>query len=104
MNQTLSTIRQEVLEYIATLPKGKVTTYKILAGRFQTHPRTIAAIMKYNQDPIKYPCYKVIAHSGKISGYNTKSWVPEKIKKLQKDGVEIMWGVIPKKYIFDETR
>jgi O-6-methylguanine DNA methyltransferase len=81
---------KKVLESLLKIPKGKVTTYKNLAQKFDTHPRAIAQIMRGNKHPIDYPCYKVIASSGKISGYNTKRGVEEKIEKLEADGIKII--------------
>jgi len=55
--------KQEVLEYLQTIPKGKVTTYKNIAKIFGIHPRAVAMYMKYNEFPDKYPCYKVVAYN-----------------------------------------
>lgn len=94
-------IDKEILEYLQTIPKGKITSYKFLAGKFGVHPRKIAAVMRYNKDPITYPCYKVLAESGKISWYNTVRWVEEKIEKLEADWIAIINGVVEKKYFID---
>ena len=93
------TLKTQVLEYLQTIPKGKVTTYKNIWKKFGIHPRAVAMIMKHNKKPEIYPCYKVIATSGKISGYNTAKWVSEKIEKLQNDGIEIIDGKIDEKFI-----
>ena len=58
--------KQEILEYLQKIPKGKVMTYKSLADVFGVHPRKIAMTMKYNKEPDVYPCYKIISASGKI--------------------------------------
>lgn len=100
MQKISQKLRQEVLEYIKTIPKWYITTYKLLATKFNTHPRTISSIMKYNKDPIKYPCYKVISHSWELSWYNTKRWVCEKIEKLQKDWIEIINKKINTRFYF----
>jgi len=92
-------LNKNVLESLLKIPKWKVTTYKNLALRFDTHPRAIAQIMRYNKDPITYPCYKVIASSGKISGYNSERWVIEKVEKLRADGIPIIGMKISKEYI-----
>ena len=92
-------MKQRVLEYLCTIPKGKVTTYKNIWQKFDIHHRVVASIMRYNQFPEKYPCYKVIASSGKVSGYNTEKWVLEKIEKLQKDGIVIENGKISDDFI-----
>jgi O6-methylguanine-DNA--protein-cysteine methyltransferase len=50
-----------VLQFLQTLPKNKVTTYKALAEKFETHPRAIATYMRTNKELDVYPCYKVVA-------------------------------------------
>lgn len=92
-------MKQKTLEYLLTIPKWKVTTYKNIAIIFNTHPRAIASIMRSNKYPDIYPCYKVIASSGKISWYNTKRWVEEKIERLKNDWIEIINWKIEDKYI-----
>lgn len=92
-------LRKKVLEYLQTIPKGKVTTYKNIWKIFWIHSRAVASVMKYNKFPEIFPCYKVISHSGNISGYNTDGWISEKILKLQNDGIEIIDGKIDKKFI-----
>jgi O6-methylguanine-DNA--protein-cysteine methyltransferase len=42
---------RSILEYLLKIPNGKVSTYKILADRFEVHPRKIASVMKYNTYP-----------------------------------------------------
>jgi alkylated DNA nucleotide flippase Atl1 len=93
-------IKSQILSYLQTIPKGKVSTYKLIAEKFWVHPRSVAQVMRYNKDPITYPCYKVIAHDWKISWYNTERWVQEKIEKLEKDGIEIINWKINNKYFF----
>lgn len=95
----LKNMKQQVLEYLQTIPAWKVTTYKNIWKIFGLHPRAVASIMRFNREPEIFPCYKVIASSGKISGYNTEKWVSEKIEKLQNDGIVIVNGKIDKKFI-----
>ena len=91
-------IDKQILKYLCEIPKWKITSYKNLAIKFWVHPRKIASVMRYNKDPIKYPCYKVLADSWKISGYNTNRWVEEKIEKLEADWIKVINGVVDKKY------
>lgn len=51
----------QVLSFLQTLPKNRVTTYKALAEKFGTHPRAIATYMRTNKELDIYPCYKVVA-------------------------------------------
>ena len=92
-------LNKKVLEALLKIPRWKVTTYKNLALKFDTHPRAIAQIMRYNKDPIKYPCYKVIASTWKISWYNTERWVIEKVEKLRADNIQIIGMKIAQEYI-----
>lgn len=89
---------EKILEFILTIPKGKVSSYKYLADRFWVHPRKIASVMKYNKSTFKYPCYKILADSGKIGWYNSEKWIMEKIEKLEADGVRVTDGKVDKKY------
>lgn len=95
----MADIKQDILEYILGIPKGKVMTYKTLADVFGVHPRKVAMTMKYNDMPDFFPCYKVISHSGKVSGYNSGEGESTKIKLLEADGIEVIDGKIPRKYI-----
>jgi len=91
-------IDQQILQYLQTIPEWKVVSYKFLWEKFWVHPRKIASVMRYNKDPITYPCYKVLWFDGKISGYNTKKGVSEKIEKLISDGIKISQNKVDKKY------
>lgn len=95
----MSDIKQDILEYLLGIPKGKVMTYKTLADVFWVHPRKVAMTMKYNKYPWVFPCYKVIAHSGKVSGYNAGEWQETKIQMLEKEGIKIIDGKISREYI-----
>jgi len=92
-------LKIEVLEYLKTIPKSKVTTYKNIALKFWIHPRAVASIMRWNKFPEIYPCYKVISSSWKISWYNTERWVEEKVEKLKCDWIEIINWKIDKKFV-----
>lgn len=85
------------------IPKGKVTTYGALAKTTKSSPRAIGQIMKINEHPEIYPCYKVIASNGAIGGYAgcvKGKKIDEKIAKLRKDGIKINNGKIDlKKYL-----
>lgn len=91
------------LVMLKKIPKGKVTTYGILAKACGSSPRAIGQIMKRNKYPEVYPCYKVICADGKIGGYAGKTkgrMINEKIEKLRKDGIEIKNEKIDKRYFW----
>lgn len=92
-------IKQDILEYLIWIPRGKVMTYKTLADVFWVHPRKVAMTMKYNEHPWVFPCYKVIAHSWKVSGYNAWEWQKTKILMLEAEGIEVINGKVDKRFI-----
>lgn len=82
-----------VLQFLNTIPRNKVTTYKALAEKFNTHPRAIATYMRTNKEYDKYACYKVVAADWGLSGYILG--VPEKQKRLEKDWIRVSnWKVL----------
>lgn len=84
--------KNEVLSFLQTLPRNKVTTYKALAEKFSTHPRAIATYMRTNKELDTYPCYKVVANDGWLSGYVL--WIDEKRKRLNQDGISITDDIV----------
>lgn len=85
----MSTITQDILNFLQTIPKGKVATYKSIANRFNTHPRAVATIMRTNKYPEIYPCYKVVSVSGDLLWYSAKEGPKTKKELLKADGVII---------------
>ncbi len=87
----------EVLRMLTKIPKGKVTTYGTLAKAAKTSPRAVGQIMRRNERPEMYPCYKVVSSSGKIHGYSgcmSGKIHNKKISLLKKDGIIIEKGKI----------
>ncbi len=82
------------------IPKGKATTYKLLAEACGTSPRAIGSIMSGNKNPEKYPCYKVVRTDGNVGGYSSKGGCRRKAELLKKDGIEIVNGKIDKRYFW----
>ena len=83
------------------IPKGKVTTYKELARATKSSPRAIGSVMRYNKNPKRYPCYKVIKSDGSIGGYSGQTKgknIRKKISLLTRDGIKIKNDKIDKKY------
>lgn len=80
------------------IPKGKVATYRELARVCKTSPRAIGRIMAGNEHPKEYPCYKVVASNGELTGYSALGGVRTKEKLLLKDGIKLEKGRVPKEY------
>ncbi|MCH7551956.1 MGMT family protein [Patescibacteria group bacterium] len=80
------------------IPKGRVATYKEMARVCKTSPRAIGRIMAGNDHPKEYPCYKVVASNGKLTGYSAPGGLVTKAKLLKKDGIEIKKGIVSSQY------
>lgn len=60
-------LEQMVLEFLQTIPRGKVVTYGQIAA-FLGNPKLARAVgnaLHRNPDGEKYPCYKVVDRSSK---------------------------------------
>jgi len=75
-------------QILKEVPKGKVTTYKILANVLGTKAyRAVGSAMKNNPYAPRVPCHRVIKSNGEIGEY--AFGVQKKIALLEKEGIEI---------------
>ncbi len=90
-------MRKQIESILSNLPKGKVTTYKAMADKLDSHPRGVASVLASNKDLENVHCYKVVNSQGGISGY--AGGIENKISLLKNDGIEVIDNNIPEKYI-----
>jgi deoxyribonuclease V len=99
-------IKQETLELLLQIPKGKVTTYRALAVALgdEVAARAVGQIMAQNEQPDKYPCYKVVHASGEVGNYSAPGGTAEKVARLKAEGIEIRDGRIANlhRYLFTD--
>jgi O-6-methylguanine DNA methyltransferase len=88
----MSPLAIKLYQTLQSIPRGKVTTYGILATYLETSPRAIASMLAANTELDRYPCYRVVHTDGRIGGY--RGGVPEKIRRLEDDEVRINDGKI----------
>jgi O-6-methylguanine DNA methyltransferase len=65
------TFRDDVMEVVKAIPRGRLLTYKQvaeLAGRPKAY-RAVGNILNTNYDP-SIPCHRVVRSDGKTGGYN----------------------------------
>lgn len=92
---------QKIYMLLKRIPNGKVTTYGELAKATRLHPRTVGMLMKKNERPDEFPCYKVVRSDGSIGGYSGKKGIKTKIRLLEKDGISVKKGKIDiKKHLY----
>lgn len=85
---------KELQMLLTKIPRGKVSTYKVVARKLKIHPRFAGRLLSQNPCPEKYPCYRVVFSDGRI--------VRKNIKMLKKEGIEIKNNRTDlKKYFFD---
>ncbi|MDO8647194.1 MAG: MGMT family protein [Candidatus Diapherotrites archaeon] len=85
---------RRVLQLTSQIPKGKVSTYLLLAraaGNAKA-ARAVGNALNANPAPVKVPCHRVVCSDGKIGGY--VFGVKKKILLLEKEGVKVKNGRI----------
>lgn len=84
---------QRCYELLKLIPKGKVTTYKLMAEALGTKAyRAVGNAMAKNPEPIAVPCHRVVKSNGEIGGYALG--VEKKIALLESEGVRIENGKV----------
>lgn len=84
---------EDCYKLLRKIPKGKVTTYKILAEKLGSKGyRAIGQIVGANRDIPKTPCHRVVKSNGEIGGY--AFGVENKIAILASEGVKISDGKV----------
>ncbi len=83
----------KLYELLKEIPKGKVTTYKVLADKLKTKGyRAVGQIVGANPNAPQVPCHRVVRADGGVSGY--AFGVEKKIALLKSEGVEIKNGKV----------
>ena len=82
-------LQLQVWEKLKEIPKGKVTTYGLLAKAIGKPKavRAVATAVGKNPDLITVPCHRVIRSDGSVGKYVNGQ--EEKIQILKKEGVVI---------------
>jgi methylated-DNA-[protein]-cysteine S-methyltransferase len=86
---------------VRKIPKGKVTTYKLLAEALGTRAwRAVGNALSHNPELVTTPCHRVVQSDGGIGGY--AGGVERKIALLESEGVTIREGKVAdmERYLF----
>ena len=89
-------MKQRVLEYLSTIPAGKVATYGSVAAAVG-HPgaaRAVGNILHRNPDPHRLPCHRVVSASGRLAPNFAFGGPEGQRKKLEAEGVEVADGKV----------
>ena len=92
MKKSLGTkFEQKVWNYLKTIPKGKIKTYKQVAIGIKNpkSARAVANACAKNPYAPKIPCHRVIRSDGGLGGYSGRGGIRQKLKLLRLEKVPI---------------
>lgn len=86
---SLTDFEQKILTVVSRVPKGKVTTYKLLAKAVDAPKAARAVGNALHKNPCAplIPCHRVVKTSGALGGYGGGE--DKKIQLLRQEGVYI---------------
>lgn len=89
---TGNSLSQRVYEYLTTIPKGKVVTYKQVAESLGNKglARVVGSTLHKNPDGDKYPCYKVLNSKGELAEAFVFGGKQIQKKRLEQDGIKVI--------------
>ena len=80
--------RDKIYAKLKEVPRGKITTYKILANSIGSKAyRAVGTAMNKNPYAPRVSCHRVVNSSGKVGKF--ASGIKNKIKMLKKEGILI---------------
>ena len=81
----------KVWNYLKTIPKGTVKTYKqvAIAIKCPTSVRAVANACGKNPYAPKIPCHRVIRSDGGLGGYSGRGGIKTKLRLLRSEKVYI---------------
>ena len=88
----------EVCQFLKSVPKGEVTTYKALGEKLGTKAyRAVGQALKHNPYAPDVPCHRVVRSDGTIGGFMGKTdgeEIQKKIRLLRSEGIVVEHGKI----------
>ncbi|MGQ9639499.1 MAG: MGMT family protein [Candidatus Bathyarchaeia archaeon] len=89
---------EEVWSLLRKIPRGKVTTYKIIAEAMGSKAyRAVGNACRRNPYTPTVPCHRVVNSNGRVGGFGGKTSgrnVERKIQMLRREGVKVKNGKI----------
>ena len=95
-----NSFNQEIYKLLKKVPKGKITTYKMLAEALGTKAyRAVGQAMRCNPHAPIVPCHRVVKSDGSIGGFSGSTnpngkEIKRKINMLRKEGVKVDYNRI----------
>jgi len=84
----MKTFNEQCYDLLMQIPKGKVTTYKLIAEALNTKAyRAVGNAMKNNPNVLTVPCHRVVNSNGYVGGY--VNGIEKKVELLKSEGIDI---------------
>lgn len=89
--QKLSAFAKQVYSQLKKVPKGRVTTYAVLARSIGTKAyRAVGMVLSKNPYAPVVPCHRVVRSDGNIGGFmghKNGKFVEKKMRMLKEEGI-----------------
>jgi O-6-methylguanine DNA methyltransferase len=89
---------EKVWKLMEKIPKGKVTTYSLIAKKLNTKAyRAVGNACRKNPYAPRVPCHRVVKSDGSVGGFGGKTSgkkVDDKIRLLRKENVHVRNGKV----------
>lgn len=103
MNSSTDQLKLAILQQIAAVPAGYVSSYGGIAKAvgYPSHSRFVGSLLKTLPKDTKVPWHRIVNAQGKISFPMDSPAFNEQKKRLENEGVVILKGKISKQYFFN---
>lgn len=81
---------KRILGELIHVPRGRVTTYGLLARAACSSPRGVGSVMAANPLPLLIPCHRVVRSDGSLGGFGMGLGLKRRLLKLE--GVRVHRG------------
>lgn len=79
---------EKVYALVRLIPKGKVTTYGIIAKKLSMSPRTVGQVLHANPYEGEVPCHRVVNRDGRIAPNFAFGGLDIQRKLLEAEGIK----------------
>jgi O-6-methylguanine DNA methyltransferase len=106
--RAVSSFQKDVCQQMNTIPKGRVTSYGIIAKRISSGPRAVGTAVARNPWPLFIPCHRVVPANLEIGNYSIGGALSEhgcevKRELLERERVPIEGDRISSKAVWIPT-
>jgi len=106
--ESVSEFQKNVCQRMREIPKGRVTSYGLIARRISSGPRAVGTGVARNPWPLFIPCHRVVPASLEIGNYSIEGALSDygcEVKRdlLEREGVSIEGDKIASKALWVPT-